>query len=891
MKYSKDIDKKWQKKWKEENLYKYNPKEEKEKFYTMEMFSYPSGANLHLGHWFNFAPADSFARFKTMQGYNVFHPMGFDAFGLPAENYAIKTGIHPEDSTIKNIETMKRQLEEMGGTYDWDYSVETCMPNYYKWTQWIFTKLYENGLAYKKEAPVNWCSSCKTVLANEQVIDCKCERCGTVVERKKMSQWFFKITDYAEELLEGLKDLDWPESTKKIQTNWIGKSEGAEIKFEGENGNFEINVFTTRPDTLYGVTYVVVAPESKIVEQITTEKYKSTVENYIKETMKLNEIERLSTEREKTGVFTGSYVINPINNKKIPVWIADYVLEDYGTGSVMAVPAHDKRDYEFAKKYDLPIKQVVKPEADIKKVQEENVILKTENEGKMQNKSYPKIENEDKMQNKSYLKNEKCTDNKELPYTEYGILVNSEKYTGISSLEAKEKIVEDLSKTNKAKKAVNYKLKDWLISRQRYWGAPIPIIYCPKCGIVPVPEKDLPVLLPKDVEFRPDGESPLKKSQEFINCTCPKCGEKATREADTLDTFVCSSWYELRYPDAKNTEKAFDKQIVNKMLPVDVYVGGKEHAAMHLIYARFMVKALRDMGYLDFDEPFKRLVHQGMILGPDGNKMSKSKGNTVSPDKYVEKYGSDVFRMYLMFGFDYKKGGPWDDSGVEAMSKYFTRVEKLVETFVKEYSKESKNVADSKGSKELNFLDNLNNNVTEVTNYKVEEKEMELLRVKNKTIKSMSEDIEEFQFNTAIARIMELLNQINSYIKENENINIELLKETIETYLKLLAPLAPHFAEEQWEKLGNNTSIHKEKWPEVNKEEICGGNKEIPIQVNGKLKTTVLVDSKSTPEEILSLIKNSLKVQKILKDYIVQKEIYVPGRIYNVVANKKDKKN
>ena len=873
-----EIEQKWQDYWEENKTFFTDVWDfSKPKFYALDMFPYPSGQGLHVGHPEGYTATDIVSRMKRMQGYNVLHPMGWDAFGLPAEQYAIKTGNHPAKFTEKNISTFKKQLKMLGLSFDWDKEISTCDPDYYKWTQWIFTKLYENGLAYKKEAPVNWCSSCKTVLANEQVIDCKCERCGTVVERKKMSQWFFKITDYAEELLDGLKDLDWPESTKKIQTNWIGKSEGAEIKFEGENGNFEINVFTTRPDTLYGVTYVVVAPESKIVEQITTEKYKSTVENYIKETMKLNEIERLSTEREKTGVFTGAYVINPINNEKIPVWIADYVLEDYGTGSVMAVPAHDKRDYQFAKKYDLPIKQVVKPEVDIKKVQEENIISKTETEGKMQNKSY--------------LENEKCTDNKELPYTEYGILVNSEKYTGISSLKAKEKIVEDLSKTKKAKKAVNYKLKDWLISRQRYWGAPIPIIYCPKCGIVPVPEKDLPVLLPKDVEFRPDGESPLKKSQEFINCTCPKCGEKATREADTLDTFVCSSWYELRYPDAKNTEKAFDKQTVNKMLPVDVYVGGKEHAAMHLIYARFMVKALRNMGYLDFDEPFKRLVHQGMILGPDGNKMSKSKGNTVSPDKYVETYGSDVFRMYLMFGFDYKKGGPWDDSGVEAMSKYFTRVEKLIETFVKEYSKESKNVADSKGSKELNFLDNLNNNVTEVTNYKVEEKEMELLRVKNKTIKSMSEDIEEFQFNTAIARIMELLNQINSYIKENENINIELLKETIETYLKLLAPLAPHFAEEQWEKLENNTSIHKEKWPEVNKEEICGGNKEIPIQVNGKLKTTVLVDSKSTPEEILSLIKNSLKVQKILKDYIVQKEIYVPGRIYNVVANKKDKKN
>ena len=665
MNYSKEIDKKWQEKWKKEDVYKYNPDSKKEKFYTMEMFSYPSGAKLHLGHWFNFGPADSFARFKKMQGYNVFHPMGFDAFGLPAENYAIKTGIHPEDSTRKNIETMKRQLEEMGGSYDWDYSVETCMPEYYKWTQWIFIQLYKAGLAYKKKAPVNWCDSCKTVLANEQVIDCKCERCGTVVKRKKLDQWFFKITDYAEELLEGLKDLDWPESTKKVQVNWIGKSEGTEIIFKGENNEYQFKVFTTRPDTVFGVTYVVLAPESAIVQKITTEDQKEVVEKYIENTLKLNEIDRLSTEREKTGVFTGSYVINPVNGEKVPVWIADYVLEEYGTGAVMAVPAHDTRDYAFAKKYHLPIKEVVVPKDD-----------------------------------EAY----------ELPYTNYGILKNSGKYTGLASEEAKQMITKDLSEKNEGQGTINYRLKDWLVSRQRYWGAPIPIINCEKCGAVPVPEKDLPVLLPYDVEFTPDGESPLKKSKEFMECTCPHCGGKATREADTLDTFVCSSWYELRYPDAKNSEKAFDKQTIDKMAPVDVYVGGKEHAAMHLIYVRFMTKALRDLGYLDFDEPFKKLIHQGMILGPDGNKMSKSKGNTVSPDEYIDKYGADVFRMYLMFGFDYRKGGPWDDKGIDAMSKYFSRIERLVESITNEL-------------KDMESTDTIGL------------KEKELLRIKNQTIK------------------------------------------------------------------------------------------------------------------------------------------------------------
>ena len=752
-----------------------------------------------------------------MQGYNVFHPMGFDAFGLPAENYAIKTGIHPKDSTMKNIETMKVQLEEMGGSYDWDYSVETCMPDYYKWTQWLFLKLYEAGLAYKKEAPVNWCNSCKTVLANEQVISGECERCGTVVEKKKLAQWFFKITNYAEELIEKLDTLDWPESTKKVQLNWIGKSEGSEITFKGENGDFEFNVFTTRPDTVNGVTYVVVAPESEIVQKITTEEQKEAVNQYIQETLKLNEIDRLSTERTKTGVFTGAYAINPVNGEKIPVWIADYVLEDYGTGAVMAVPAHDERDYEFAKKYDLSIKVVVVPENDAEY---------------------------------------------ELPYTEKGVLTNSGKYDGISSEEAKNKITEDLAKEQKGNKSVNYRLKDWLVSRQRYWGAPIPIIYCDKCGVVPVPEKDLPVLLPYNVEFKPDGESPLKKSKEFMECTCPKCGGKATRDADTLDTFVCSSWYELRYPDAKNEKEAFDKEIINKIAPVDVYVGGKEHAAMHLIYARFITKVLRDLGYLKFDEPFKKLIHQGMILGPDGNKMSKSKGNTVSPEEYIEKYGSDVFRMYLMFGFDYKKGGPWDEKGIESIVRYFAKIERLIDLT-------------------LEYKNGNSNNNSEIGM-----KEKELLRVKNQTIKAMQEDIDNFQFNTAIARSMEFINKINEYIRENDNLNTNIVIESVETYIKLLAPLAPHFTEEQWEKLGKETSIHKEKWPKINQNEMNGGTKEIPVQVNGKLKTCVTVSADASADEILEAIKEDAKVKEILNNNKIKKEIYVPGKIYNLVVEK-----
>lgn len=811
MNYSKGTDKKWQEKWKEANIYKYNPDSKKEKFYTLEMFSYPSGARLHLGHWFNFAPADSFARLKKMQGYNVFHPMGFDAFGLPAENYAIKTGIHPEDSTKKNIETMKRQLEEMGGSYDWDYSVETCMPDYYKWTQWIFLKLYEAGLTYKKEAPVNWCDSCKTVLANEQVINGKCERCGTEVVKKKLSQWFFKITDYAEELLEDLKDLDWPESTKKIQTNWIGKSEGAEIVFKTEDGKHDIKIFTTRPDTLQGVTYVVLAPESKLVKEITTEEYKENVENYIAETLKLTEIDRMSAERVKTGTFTGAYAINPLNGDKVPIWIADYVLEDYGTGNVMAVPAHDERDYQFATKYNLPIKEVIKP------------------------------------------KDEK--EEYHLPYTEYGVLVNSGKYDNLTTEEAKKQIVADLEKEGIGKKTINYRLKDWLVSRQRYWGAPIPIIYCDKCGIVPVPEKDLPVLLPYNVEFKPDGVSPLKKSEEFMHCKCPKCGGDATREADTLDTFVCSSWYYLRYPNAKNDKEAFNKELTNKLLPVDVYVGGKEHAAMHLIYARFMTKAMRDLGYLNFDEPFTKLIHQGMILGPDGNKMSKSKGNTVSPDTYIDKYGADVFRMYLMFGFDYQKGGPWDDKGIEAMVKYFTRVETLIEKV-----------------KDLQTQENA----------KIGTPEKDLLRLMNQTIKSMTMNIESFQFNTAIARNMELLNAINSYLN-TDNVNNAVVLNVTETFIKLLAPLAPHFAEEEWHVFGKTTFIYNEEWPTINEKDLKGGTVNIPVQVNGKLKTCVAVDAEINPKDMLDIIKKDEKVAKILSENTVKKEIYVPGKILNIV--------
>ena len=693
--YGTSIDKKWQDKWENEHLYKFDPTNLDKKLYVLEMFSYPSGSQLHAGHWFNYGPVDTWARFKRMNGYNVFQPMGFDAFGLPAENFAIKTGIHPQDSTEKNIKNMEAQLKAMGAMFNWENEVVTCRPDYYKWTQWLFLKLYEKGLAYRKQAPVNWCPSCNTVLANEQVVDGLCERCDTEVTKKDLTQWFLKITDYADELLEKLDGLNWPEKTVSMQKHWIGKSTGAEVTFKIKDHDLTFDVFTTRVDTLYGVSYVVLAPENKLVDKIVTPENKAAVEAYKEETAKQSEIERQSISKEKTGVFTGAYAINPINGKEVPIWVGDYVLASYGTGAVMAVPAHDERDFAFASKFNLPINRVIAPKdgSDV------------------------------------------------VPYFEHGILVNSGEFDGLTTDEAKIKIVEKLEKTNEGSQKVNYRLRDWLVSRQRYWGAPIPIIYCEKCGTVPVPEKDLPVELPYNVEFTPDGKSPLAKCEEFVNTTCPCCGGKAKREVDTLDTFVCSSWYYLRYPDNKNTEAPFNKEIIDKMLPVDMYVGGPEHACMHLLYARFITKALRDMGYLNFDEPFTSLVHQGLILGPDGLKMSKSKGNTISPDDYIKEYGADVFRMYLMFGFAYTEGGAWSDDGIKSVARFVDRIERNLEISREAINSGKSKITMDKAEKELNFW-------------------------LNTAIKGVTEDGEKMQFNTAIARMMEFINALSKYNKE-----------------------------------------------------------------------------------------------------------------------------
>ena len=807
MDYTK-IEQKWQKKWQDTRLYSFDKSKLSDKYYVLEMFSYPSGANLHIGHWYNFGLSDTYARFSSMLGKNVFHPMGFDAFGLPAENYAIKTGIHPQDSTMKNIDTMEKQLTAMGATYDWDYEVVTCQPEYYRWTQWIFLKMFEKGLAYRKEAPVNWCPACHTVLANEQVVDGACERCHTDVVRKNLTQWFLKITEYAEELLDGLDTIDWPHKTKMMQRNWIGKSVGGELTFKVVDGD-SFDVFTTRADTLCGCTYVVFAPEHPMVQKFVTDDQREAVEAYIENAAKATEIDRLSTAREKTGVFTGAYAVNPINQRKIPIWIADYVLYSYGTGAVMAVPAHDERDFEFAKKYDLPIERVIA--------------------GK---------EGEDDR----------------LPYVEYGVLVNSGAFSGLPVEDGKKAIIEKLKETGEGDFKINYRLRDWLISRQRYWGTPIPIIHCDDCGAIPVPESDLPVLLPYDVEFTPDGTSPLAKHEGFINAPCPKCGKMGRREADTMDTFLCSSWYFLRYPDAKNGDAAFNKDLIDQMLPVDVYVGGVEHACMHLLYARFFVKALRDMGYLGFDEPFKRLVHQGIILGPDGERMSKSRGNVISPDIYIEKYGSDVFRMYLAFGFSYIEGGPWNDDGIKAVHKFLDRVERLTERIM---------AYQADGAPAGNA-------------------EADLDYALNYAIDKVTQDLENFQFNTAVARLMELVNAMYKYC--DDAFNKETAMHVLKSLILLLAPFAPHTCEELWEMLGQPYSVFNQSFPVCDSSALVRDTVEMVLQVNGKVRARFSVSSDAGKDAIEKMIREDQELNRHFDGKTVRKLIVVPGKLVNVVV-------
>jgi leucyl-tRNA synthetase len=808
-----DIESKWQEKWAADRLYEVKENSDKPKWYALTMFPYTSG-DLHIGHWYAMAPSDVHARFKRMQGFNVLHPIGFDSFGLPAENAAIKRGIHPFAWTMKNIENMRRQLKTMGAIHSWDREVITCLPEYYKWTQWFFLKLYEAGLAYRNKAPVNWCPSCQTVLANEQVVDGVCERCDSVVIRKDMEQWFFRITKYADELMRH-DGLDWPERIKIMQHNWVGRSEGTEISFKLDIPGIEekeIKIFTTRPDTVHGVTFMVLAPEHPLVEKITTPDRKAEVREYVLNARKQSEIERTSTEKEKDGAFTGAYAINRLTNDRVPIWIADYVLTSYGTGAVMAVPAHDTRDFAFAKKYDLPIKVVIAP---------------------------PDWNGDD-------LKE---------AFVEEGKMVNSSQFDGTPNLEGIQAITKYLEEKNWGKGTVSYKLRDWLISRQRYWGAPIPIIYCHQCGIVPVPEKDLPVRLPEDAEFKPTGESPLKYNEKFVNTVCPKCGTPAKRETDTLDTFMCSSWYFLRYTSPGESQQAFNTEKVKYWMPVNLYTGGAEHAVMHLFYSRFFTKAIRDIGLINFDEPFLKLFNQGTIISQH-MKMSKSRGNVVNPDLYVSKMGADTVRAYLMFIAPWERGGDWNDSGISGIFRWLQRIWTLI---LDEYTPQNLSAEERQNA------------------------ETNLNRLVHQTVKSVTEDIEKIRFNTMISSLMEYTNYLED-VRAKGSVSVESWKAALKTLMLLVAPSAPHMAEELWSRSGNAYSIHNQKWPAWNEEQVKAEQVTLVIQVNGKLRDRFEVPVSITEEEAKKLAFESPKVKPHIEGKQIVNTIYVPIKLVNLVV-------
>ncbi len=812
-----EIEIKWQQKWAADKLYEVSEDSSKPKWYALTMFPYTSG-DLHIGHWYAMAPSDVHARFKRLQGYNVLHPIGFDAFGLPAENAAIKRGIHPFTWTMQNIENMRCQLKSIGAIYDWNREVITCLPEYYKWTQWFFLKLYEHGLAYRGKAPVNWCPQCQTVLANEQVVDGRCERCGTTVIHRDLEQWFFRITKYADELMQH-EGIDWPERIKIMQKNWVGKSVGADISFALDHPGVkekEIRVFTTRADTIFGVTFMVLAPEHPLVAKLTTPENKAAVEEYIAQTRRQTEIERLSTEREKTGVFTGAYVLNRVTGEKVPIWITDYVLLSYGTGAVMGVPAHDERDFAFAKKYGIPIRVVISPPGW---------------HGEELKEAYTDIET--------------------------GTAVNSAQFNGLPSEQAIDAVASFLEEKGYGGHAITYRIRDWLISRQRYWGAPIPMIYCPKCGIVPVPEKDLPVLLPEDAEFKPTGESPLKYCEEFVNTTCPRCSGPAKREIDTMDTFMCSNWYFLRYTSPHCDTAAFDPKKIKYWLPVDLYTGGAEHAVMHLLYARFFTKAIRDIGLIDFDEPFTRLFNQGTIIA-EHQKMSKSRGNVINPDAYVSELGADAVRAYLMFVAPWEQGGEWDDSGISGMSRWLNRVWSLV---LEEY--QTKPGAGDKSASEKAHV--------------------ELQRITHQTIRKVTNDLEKIRLNTMIAALMECTNYL-AKAKEAGIVPTTAWEESIKTLLLLMAPTTPHLAEELWQRTGHEYSIHNQSWPKW--DEALAKEEEITlvVQVNGKVRDRITVPASITEAEARQLALDSQRVKVHLEGKKITNTIYVAGRLVNLVV-------
>ena len=813
------IETKWQSYWEKNQVYKTDFSKTDNKLYTLVMFIYPSGAKLHCGHWYNYGPTDTWARYKKLKGFNVFEPMGYDAFGLPAENFAIKTGIHPYDSTMKNIADIRSQLKNMGCMYDWDAELMTCVPEYYKWNQWLFIQLYKKGLAYRKNAPVNWCTSCNTVLANEQVLsDGNCERCGSQVIQKNLTQWFFKITEYAEELLQGLETINWPEKTKLMQRNWIGKSVGAEIHFKVENSDEIISVFTTRPDTLFGVTYVVLAPEHPLVDKLVTDENKKAVDGYRDQTRRLTEIERTSTVKEKTGVPIGAYAINPVNGERIPIWIADYALLTYGTGCVMAVPAHDERDFEFATKFDLPIRKVI------------------------------------------LLDGTNAEDELKEAFTETGTMVNSNQFNGFRSDEGKQKIIEYLEVNNFGKRKINFRLRDWLISRQRYWGTPIPVIHCDNCGEVLVDEKDLPVELPYDVDFKSQGVSPLARNEKFINVKCPKCGADAKREADTMDTFVDSSWYYFRYLNPKFSDGMFDKKLTDKFVLVDMYVGGAEHATMHLLYARFIHKFIRDLGLTNSDEPFQTLIHQGTITN-SGAKMSKSKGNVVNPDDFTKNVGNDVFRLYLMFMGPFEQGGDWSDKGIAGTERFVQRVYDLFNNF----AGAAKEIT-AKGEYDLQNLSDV---------------EKIIYRKINQTIAKYDGELNHFRFNTAIASLMELINELKSL----PNCGKEIQVYTLERLAILLAAIAPHLAEECWQIIGKDKTIFENPiWFYADNDALTEDVANIAVQIGGKLRATIQVPINSDETVVKSIAFADERIIRWLDGKTVVKEIFVKNKIFNIVV-------
>ena len=795
------IEKKWKKNWEANPVNVDDGK--KPKYYCLDMFPYPSGSGLHVGHWRGYVISDVWSRYQVLKGNYVIHPMGWDAFGLPAENYAIKMGVHPAKSTAENVANIKRQINEIAALYDWDREVNTTDPNFYKWTQWIFVQMFKKGLAYEKEFPINWCPSCKTGLANEEVVDGKCERCGTPVTKKNLRQWMLKITAYADRLLNDLDKLDWPEKVKKMQSDWIGKSYGAEVNFKVDGQDKNIVVYTTRPDTLYGATFMVLSPEHELAKSLATDETRDAVEKYIFDSSMKSNVDRMQS-KEKTGVFTGSYAINPLNGAKTPIWLSDYVLADYGTGAIMCVPAHDDRDFEFAKKFDLPIVQVI-------------------------------------------AKDGKEIENMTEAYTDaVGTMINSGDWNGMESAKLKLEAPQMIEEKGYGKKTTNYKLRDWVFSRQRYWGEPIPIIHCPHCGNVPVPEEQLPLRLPEVESYQPTGtgESPLAAIDEWVNTTCPVCGAAAKRETNTMPQWAGSSWYFLRYVDPHNDKELVSKEMADKYLPVDMYIGGVEHAVLHLLYSRFYTKFLNDIGVVDFDEPFTKLFNQGMINGSDGQKMSKSKGNVVSPDDLVRDYGCDALRMYELFVGPPELDADWDDRGIEGVSRFLNKFYKLV-------------------------MDNKDKNV---------EADRELLRVRANLISDIEQRFNSFSLNTVIAGFMEYNNKLNELSKKNG-----VDKETLKAFTILLAPFAPHIGEELWEALGESGSVFHAQWPTFDESHKEVDTIEVPVQINGKTKLVIELDANVSKEDAIEAGKRALAEAGKLEGTI-RKEIYVPKKIINIVV-------